>query len=182
MKFEAYSYRISSRFGSRVWVEVLDGQVSVTGPRVPVPAYRLWLGIQALLLAATLPLLLLGLLRRSGGAIAAGLSTLLLHLAVGGFGAGCMWEAMNLNAFSEGKRGETQSFPVSAVRDVRIGRGWARKGLWLVLLPYVRRIDALAEGHAVSFEAPDDGTGANAVYALHMRTPEDALQLVAILR
>lgn len=126
--------------------------------------------------------LLLGVLRRSGRRAAAGLSAALLHLAVGGFGAGCMWEAMNLNAFSEGRPGETQSFPVSAVRDVRIGRGWARKGLWLVVRPYVGGIDALAEGHAVSFEAPDDRTGGCAVYALHLRTPEDATRFASLLR
>jgi hypothetical protein len=93
-----------------------------------------------------------------------------------------MWEMMNLNAFLEGKRGETESFPVDAVRDVRIGRGWARHGLSLVLLPYVRAVDSVAEGHTVSFEAPDSATGTDAVYALHMRTPEEASTLAALLR
>jgi len=42
--FEGYSYRTSARFGSRVQVSVEDGTASVTGPRVGVLAYRLWIG------------------------------------------------------------------------------------------------------------------------------------------
>jgi len=40
--FEGYSYRTSSRFGSRVWITVEDGTVTVTGPRVPAPLYAAW--------------------------------------------------------------------------------------------------------------------------------------------
>jgi phytoene dehydrogenase-like protein len=39
--FEGYSYRTSSRFGSRVQVSIGEGMVTVTGPRVGVFIYRL---------------------------------------------------------------------------------------------------------------------------------------------
>ena len=65
-------------------------------------------------------------------------------------------------------------------RDVRIGAGWARRGMWLLLLPYFKGIDAMAEGLAVSFVAPD-GTPSGGVYALHMHTPEEAQTLAGLL-
>ena len=102
------------------------------------------------------------------------------HAMVGGFGAGCLWELMNLVSFGQGQRGETVSFPVSEVRDVRIGAGWARRGMWLLLLPYFKGIDAMAEGLAVAFVAPD-GTPSGGVYALHMHTPEEAQTLAGLL-
>jgi len=62
-----------------------------------------------------------------------------------------------------------------------VGRGWARKGLWLVIPPYVAGINRMAEGYAVSFEAPDGETHGDAVYALHMQTKEEAQALVRLL-
>jgi hypothetical protein len=54
---QAYSYQVSARFGSRVWVSVGDGTISVTGPRLPRAWYRLWITIQAVLLALIVPAL-----------------------------------------------------------------------------------------------------------------------------
>ena len=88
-----------------------------------------------------------------------------------------MWELANLISFGEGKRGDAATFPLSSVMDVRIGSGWARNGLWLVLLPYFSGIDRTAQGVCVNFEAPDGETGRDAVYALHMRAPEEAQAL-----
>ena len=99
------------------------------------------------------------------------------HGAIAGFGAGCMWEMMDLISFGQGRNGDSAAFPLSAVRDVRIGSGWARNGLWLILLPYVTGIDNLAQGLCVSFEAPDNEAGGDVVYALHMRSPEEAQAL-----
>ena len=53
--------------------------------------------------------------------------------------------------------------------------------MWLLILPYVAGIKSMAEGYCVSFEAPDGETGQDVVYALHMRTPEDAQELAALL-
>ena len=99
------------------------------------------------------------------------------HWGVGSFGAGCLWELANLTAFAEGKAGETTSFPVSTVKRVMIGRGWARNGLWLVIPPYIAGINQMAGEFVVSFEAPGGETGRDVVYALHMQTTEDAQAL-----
>jgi protein-S-isoprenylcysteine O-methyltransferase Ste14 len=61
--FEGYSYRTSARFGSRVQVSVEDGTASVTGPRVGVLAYRLWIGTQVVLFWLIVPVLIAAVLR-----------------------------------------------------------------------------------------------------------------------
>jgi hypothetical protein len=103
------------------------------------------------------------------------------HWAVSTFGAVCLWELENVKAFTGGTEGQTTMFAVSAVRRVTVGRGWARKGLWLVIAPYVAGINKMAEGYAVSFEAPDGDRDGGAVYALHMQTKEEAQVLVRLL-
>jgi hypothetical protein len=85
------------------------------------------------------------------------------HAAVSGFGAGCLWELMNLIAVGEGTPGDTSTFPLSAVKRVKIGRGWARRGMWLLILPYVLGINSMSEGYCVSFETPDGVTGRQVV-------------------
>ncbi len=165
-QMEAYAYRVSARFGSRVQVSVSNGQFTITGPRVVLAMYRTWIAVQAVLLVVALP-------TWHWAYLVAAVGALLAHRAVGGFGAGCLWEMASLRAFIEGARGDTVSFPVSEVRDVRIGTGWAWRGMWLLPLPWYAGISALAAGVAVSFIAPD-GTAGGGVYALHLQTPEDA--------
>ena len=87
--------------------------------------------------------------------LVATLALLLAHLAVEGFGAGCLWEMMNVSAFGEGRWGDRVSFPLSPVRGMKIGRGWARRWMLLLILPYAGGINQAAEGYCVSFEAPD---------------------------
>jgi len=173
---EGYSYRVSARFGGRVWITVKDGMASVTGPRVPLTMYRLWIATQAVFLTLAVLALVAAVVWWDWRYLVAAVGLLAAHAMAGGFGAGCMWEMMNLIAFGQGTRGETVSFPMSKVQDVRIGAGWARRGMWLLLLPYFKGIDAMAKGLAVSFVAPDG------IYALHMRTPEDANTLAALLK
>lgn len=179
--FEAFSYRTSSRYGSIVRVHVEGGSVSVTGPRLAAAPYRLWLGVRAALMTLVAPLVLLAAPRRRWRYAAAPLGVLALHGAVGGFGAGCLWELQKLIDFGAGKEGTTSTFPLGAVRDVRIGKGWSRNGLGLIILPYLPGIDSMAKGMAVSFEAPDEVTGGDVVYALHMRTTDDAAALAQAL-
>ena len=88
---------------------------------------------------------------------------------------GCL--LANLNAFVQCTIGQMATFSVHTVKRVKIGRGWARKGLWLVIPYVVPGINQVAEGYCVSFEAPDGETGKDAVYALHMQTQEDAQTL-----
>jgi len=133
------------------------------------------------LLALVPVALALALVARSWWWILAAAVLLALHAMAGGFGAGCLWELQNLIDLSKGCRGETVRFPLSAVQDVRIGAGWARRGMWLLILPYVKGVDLMAKGMAVSFVAPD-GTPDDGVYALHMRTPADAQALAGLLR
>ncbi|MHB0874447.1 MAG: hypothetical protein ACYC5O_00230 [Anaerolineae bacterium] len=181
VELEGYSYRTSSRFGSVVRVRIGNGMASVSGPRLDAPVYRVWLGVQAVLMALVAPLLMLAALRRRGRYALTALGVVGAHGAFGGFGAGCLWELQRLIDFGAGKQGSTASFPLSAVRDVRIGKGWARKGLSLIIMSYVPGINSMAEGLAVSFEAPDEQTGNDVVYALHMRTIEEAQALAAAL-
>lgn len=179
--FEAYSYRVSARFGSRVQVAVGDNTVTVTGPRLGLTVYRLWIAVQIALLTAVFLAVLGALLVWGWRGFLAAFLLLLAHLAAGGFGAGCLWEAANLNAFAQGTRAETVTFPLDSVKRIKIGKGWARKGMWLLIFPYVGGINSLAEGICVSFEAADGDTGREVVYALHMQTREDAQALAGLL-
>jgi hypothetical protein len=179
--FEGYSYRTSSRFGSRVEVSVKDGMVSVTGPRIGVLVYRLWIVTQAILLWLTVPALLAALVLWDWRYLAVAVGLFLLHYGISSIGAVAPWEGATVVQFLGTEGYPKTSFPLSAVRRVMIGRGWARNGLWLVIPWVVPQIDRVAEGHTVSFEAPDGEAGRGAVYALHMRTEADASALAALL-
>ena len=175
--FEAYSYRTSARFGSRVQVSVDDGMVAVTGPRVGVILYRLWIAGQVILFWLIVPALVAAVVLWDWKYVGLVLALVVAHWALGTFGAVSLWELANLNAFVQGTMGQTATFSVHTVKRVKIGRGWARKGLWLVIPYVVPGINQVAEGYCVSFEAPDGETGKDAVYALHMQTQEDAQTL-----
>jgi len=43
-------------------------------------------------------------------------------------------------------------------------------------------INAMSVGLCVSFEAPDEATGRDGIFALHMRTPADAQALAKALQ
>jgi hypothetical protein len=179
--FEAYSYRTSARFGSRVRVSVDGGMVTVTGPRVGASIYRLWIVAQLILFWLIVPALLAAVVHWDWRYLVLALVLAVTHWALGTFGAVSFWELANLTAFTEGTMGTTVEFPVSAVKRVKIGRGWARNGLWLVIPLYVPGLNQAAGGICVSFEAPDGETGADAVYALHMQTKEIAQSLADLL-
>jgi len=179
--FEAYSYRVSARFGSRVEIAAGDDTVTITGPRLSHTVYRLWIGVQAVLLTLVFLALLAALIFWDWRGLLAAFLLLLMHLAASGFGAGCLWELANLTSFIEGTRGEAVAFPLDSVKRIEVGSGWARKGMWLLILPYVAGINSLAKGFCVSFEAPDGETGREVVYALHMHSREDAQALAGLL-
>lgn len=100
---------------------------------------------------------------------------LLAHAIFGGAAAASFWELANLTGH------RTTSFPISAVKHVKIGRGWARKGLWLVILPYIAQINKSSERHLVSFEAPDGVKGGDSVYAIYFWDERDATTLAKLL-
>lgn len=88
---------------------------------------------------------------------------------------------MNLISFGQGTKGETVTFPVSQVQDVRIGAGWVWRGIGRLILPYVKPIEGLGKGVAGSFVAPD-GSPDGGVYASHLHTPDDTQALARLLK
>ena len=104
----------------------------------------------------------------------------LAQMGIGGIGAAALWELEHLLALDRGSY-RTASFPLSAVKRVKIGRGWARRGLWLILLSYVALLNKASEGIVLSFEAPDGDRGGDAVYALYLQNKEEANTLAALL-
>ena len=105
---------------------------------------------------------------------------LVVHWFVGVMGAAGLWEMANLAAIGPGH--PMHHFPVTSVERVKIGPGWTRNGLWLVILPYVAGINKMSEGHAVSFEAPAGDAPGDAVYAFHMHKEEEAAELARLLK
>lgn len=180
IEIEGYSYRTSSRFGSRVWLSLTPDTVSVTGPRVSKSLYCYWIGVQLFFLAAFIGFIILAIVLLNAGWLWLALLSLGLHGIAGGVGAGCLWEMANLIAFGENRRGDTVSFARNSVRRVSIGSGWGRRGMKLLLLPYFALM-AKSTSTNVSFEGPD-GTDAQGVYAIHMRTMEDAKNLARLLQ
>lgn len=176
--FEAYGYRTSSRFGSRLKVSVEDEIVSVTGPRVGVTIYRLWIAIQLLLLASVLPVLIVALVLWNGIYLVISLALFITYYLFSSVGAVALWEYQNALIDHDY---QTASFPVSSVKRVKIGRGWSRNWLWLVILPFVAQINKISEGLVVSFEAPDCETGKDAVYAFLMPNRDKARALAKLL-
>lgn len=182
INFEGYSYRVGARFGSRVNISIEKDGVSVTGPRVGVTVYQLWLAAQLMLLVVTVIFLVVALLLWSWKYLILTMLGMIIYWTVGTFGAVGFWELENLKAFGEGKNGQTVTFPRNAVTQVKIGRGWARNGIWIVILPYMAGLNKISEKVCVSFEAPDGVIKGNSVYAFHMRNSEEAEKLAKVLQ
>ena len=178
--FEVYGYRTSSRFGSRLEVSVDSRTVSVTGPRVGVTIYRLWIALQAAFLTLTVPALLAAVILWDWRYLVTALALVLVYWFINAVGAVALWEFQTITSFDRAGY-QTTSFPLSAVKRVKIGRGWARNGLWLVILPFIAPLNKQSAGRVMSFEAPDGNTGQDAVYAFHMRTEGDAPRALAKL-
>ncbi len=176
---EVYGYRTSSRFGSRLKISVKNGMITVAGPRVPVTIYRIWIIAQSFLLASVLPMLVVTIVLLNWIYLVVALALFITYYAFSSVGAVALWEYQTSLAPERGF--QTASFPVSAINRVKIGRGWARNWLWLVILPFVAPINKLSEGLVVSFEAPDDETGTEVVYALLTSNNETARSLANLL-
>jgi hypothetical protein len=182
MEYEAFAYRVQSRFGSIVRISIQEGKVTITGPRIAPGLYRIWLGSQAVLLVLAIISLVMTLIFWNWVYLVTGLLLFALHGIVGGVGAGCLWELERLIEFGEERTPKTVSFHVSEVKNVRIGIGWARGAIRWIIAPYIPGINQMAKGMAVSFEAPDGVLSGSTVYALHMRSIEDADHLAMVLR
>jgi hypothetical protein len=182
MEFEAFAYRVQSRFGSILQVNVHKGEVTITGPRISPALYRFWLGSQAALLILAIIALIVALVFWNWIYLLTGVVLIALHGIVGGVGAGCLWELERLVEFGEDRTPKTVSFHVSEVKNVRIGVGWARGAIRWIIAPYIPGINQMAKDMAVSFEAPDGVLPGSTVFALHMRSKEDADNLAMVLR
>lgn len=180
LNIEGYAYRTSARFGSRVWLTISDTTLTVTGPRLSKSLYRYWIGVQLFFLLATFGFILTAFLTQEWRWLWIAALSLGINGCAGGFGAGCLWEMSNLIAFGNGVRGDSVTFPLDQIKRVSIGRGWARRGMKLLLLPYYFMMNQTTANN-VNFEGPD-GTDSQGVYAIHMRNHAEAERLAAALR
>jgi hypothetical protein len=101
------------------------GTVSVTGPRVGVLVYRLWLALQLVILALCIPAILAVLGLRDWRYLLLVPVLLILHWFVGVVGAAGLWELANMTAIGTGH--PTHTFPIGSVKRVRIGPGVGEK-------------------------------------------------------
>jgi hypothetical protein len=98
----------------------------------------------------------------------------------GALAVAAFWELANITAVYSGAD-QVATFPLSAVKEVKIGRGWARQGVRWIIPHVIPGIDQMAKGRAVSFEAPDGETGRDCAYALLMWNEQDAARLAKLL-
>jgi hypothetical protein len=178
--FDAFSYRVPARLAGRVRILVNGTTVSVAGPRVPAVLYQAWMWLQALFLALVPAAIVAAAVKLDWRWAVAGLGLLLVWLLISCAGA-VAWPGMGEMDWIAAGRFKAVEFPLASVHDVKVGTGWSDGGTDAVLLPVKFGIDALSQGHAVSFTAPDEN-GLDVRYALHVPSAEDAASLAALLR
>jgi hypothetical protein len=181
VQFEAYSYRVGARFGGHIWIEVDEDKVNISGPRVASPVYSLWIVVQVIVFWSSIPAIVAAVIFKDWRYLLLALGIIFVHWVISSMGAGCLWELENMMGFFASSRGKTVIISRRAVKRVKIGRGWARNGLWLAIPIYVPLINALAKDSVVSFESPDREMGKDVVFAFHLRTKEEASNLATLL-
>ncbi len=178
MDLEGYSYRTSARYGSRTSLIIGEAGMTVTGPRIGPLAYNLWIALQVVLLFLIIPAAVFPIVFSAYWYLFIIPGLLLMHLLIGGTGAAVLWEAANLASLGKGQKGETIVIPLENIKDVSVGKGWARNGLWIVIPYAVPLVNKAAEGFCVSFEAPQFGDhGREKVFAFHMQSRRQAEKL-----
>jgi hypothetical protein len=171
---EAYSYHTNSRFGSRVKILIEDETISITGPRMGVSLFRVWLTIQGILFALIVATLLAGIIFLHPRYFALAVGLFVFHIG-GCMVATALWELLNLIGH------DTATIRIDEVKKFNRGEGWAR-GIIRLLIPfYVITMSKISPGYIVSFEAPDKKTKGNVVYALMLWNEEEALRLEMLL-
>jgi len=194
MKFEAFSYRTSARFGSVVEIEVKDnpGQennpdkdtnktISITGPRIGGGVYWTWIVVQIIMMFCFIPAVIIPIVLGHYYYLYIIPALFLVHLAVGGLGAAAFWEMSRLISFDKDREENTISFKKSEVAKVKVGKGWARGIIWLAIPYFIPLVNTSAIDFCVSFEAPGSSGETDLVYAMHMRTKEDAAVFAKLL-
>jgi hypothetical protein len=176
--FDGWAYRVGARFAGRVRIAVYEDLVTVSGPRVPRRLYEAWMWAQGLLLAFAAPALAAAVVALDWRWLAIAIALFVLSFGISFAGAG-LWPGLGEVLSQEGYF-KALEFPRAAVREVDVGKGWAKGGLEVVLLPYRPGIDQMSEGLAVSFFAPDE-YGHEVRFAVSMYTPQCAAELAALL-
>jgi len=177
--FDGWAYRMGARFAGRSRLTVYEDRVAVAGPRVPRRLYESWVWIQGLLLALVIPLLVAAIVTLDWRWLVVAVVTFVLSYGISFGGAG-LWPGLG-ELFEEEGRFMAVEFPRDSVREVDIGRGWAKGGFEVVLFPYKAGIDKMSAGIAVSFFAPDE-YGHEVRFAFAMYTAERARELADMLR
>lgn len=178
--FDGWAYRVGARFAGRVRVVLYPDRVAVAGPRIPRGLYEAWIWVQGLLLALVPPALVAAIVALDWRWLAVGVTTFVVSFGISAGGAG-LWPGLGeLDALGAGGCFRALEFPRACVREVEVGRGWARGGLEVVLFPYRPAVDRMAAGRAVSFFAPDE-YGREVRFAVHMYSDQDAQELSARL-
>lgn len=178
--YDVWGYRVPARVMGRARIVIVDGRVSVAGPRVASGLYQVWIWLQALILALVPAAAVAALVGFDWRWLLAAVGVLLLWFVVGCLGA-VAWPGMGELGWLDAGRFEAVEFASASVSDVKVGEGWADGGIGLVQLPIKAGIDAMSTGHAVSFYAPDD-EGRKVRYALHLTDPAHADALAEALR
>jgi hypothetical protein len=177
--FDGFSYRVPARFAGRVRVMVGNGAVSIAGPRAPKALYEWWIWIQALLLALVPAAIVGAAVRLDWRWLLLALAVFIGGLAFSALGAG-IWPGLGEMDWLVAGTFKAVEYPVAAVSDVKIGKGWADGGIDMVLMSVKAGIDSMAADHAVSWSAPDEN-GGSVRYAVHLPRAEDATALAALL-
>ncbi|MGC8874351.1 MAG: hypothetical protein ACP5SI_07895 [Chloroflexia bacterium] len=178
--FDGWAYRVGARFAGRVRVVIYPDRVAVAGPRVARGLYEAWMWAQGLLLALVPPALAAAIVAWEWRWLLVGLATFVLSFGISIGGAG-LWPGLGeLEAIGAGGCFRALEFPRTSVREVTVGKGWAKGGLEVVLFPYKPAVDRMAAGRAVSFFAPDE-YGREVRFAVHMYSDQDAQELSARL-
>jgi hypothetical protein len=176
--FDGWAYRMGARFAGRTRLVVYEDRVAVAGPRVPRRLYEIWVWVQGVLLALVIPLLVTAIVAMDWRWLVAAVVAFILSFGISFGGAG-LWPGLG-ELFEEEGCFMAVEFPRDSVREVDVGKGWAKGGFEVVLFPYKVGIDKMSEGIAVSFFAPDEH-GHEVRFALAMYTADHARELAETL-
>jgi hypothetical protein len=171
--------RMGARFAGRSRLTVYEDRVAVAGPRVPRRLYESWVWIQGLLLALAIPLLVAAGVTLEWRWLVVAVVTFFLSYGISFGGAG-LWPGLG-ELFDEEGRFMAVEFPRDSMREVDIGRGWAKGGFEVVLFPYKAGIDKMSAGIAVPFFAPGEH-GYEARIAFSMYTAERTREFADLLK
>lgn len=174
--YSAYHYRTSSRFGGIVNVVLSGKGLTITGTRISPFIYKAWIILQSFILFLTIPAIIVPIVLGRPIYILLLLVVIFIHNSIGGIGATALWEYNKVDDFSNKRKGQEVLLPFKDIKDVRLGKGWERKGLWFVIPYVIPLINMTTKDLCVSFEAYDPTTGKDVVYALLFNDKKKAEQ------